>query len=253
VNVEGTRAALELAADCRNLRRFSYFSTIYVSGDREGVIAEEELAQGQAFRNSYEQTKFEAEVLVRAAMTTLPCTVLRPSIIVGDARSGEIDRFENPYIVAILLVTSPLQVAVPLPGNGVAPLNVVPIEYVVAAAAHIHDDERAVGRTLHLSDPNPSSSRRIYELIAEREGRKLPRVSLGYRVADALLRLPGLEKLTREQRAAIAYVNHLSFFSTRGALELLEPTNVRCPPVDSYLDTLIDYVRAEYKRKRDVS
>src|SRR5205814_1488140 len=163
-----------------------------------------------------------AEVLAGSAVSTLPCTVLRPSILVGDTKTGEIDRFEGPYVVAILLVTSPLQVAVPLPGNGVAPLNVVPIDYVVSAASHIHDDERAVGRTFHLADPNPSSSRRIYELIAERQGKKLPRLSLGYRVADAILRLPGLEKLTREQRAAIAYVNHLSFFSTRGTLEILD-------------------------------
>jgi len=252
-NVEGTRAALDLAADCRKLRRFTHFSTVYVSGDREGVIAEDELARGQAFRNAFEQTKFEAEVLARAAMATVPCTVLRPSILVGDTKTGEIDRFEGPYVVAILLVTSPLQVAVPLPGNGVAPLNVVPIDYVVSAAAHIHDDERAVGRTFHLADPNPSSSRRIYELIAERQGRKLPRLSLGYRVADAILRLPGLEKLTREQRTAIAYVNHLSFFSTRGTLEILDGTGIRCPPIESYLDTLIDYVRAEYKRKREAS
>ena len=253
VNVEGTRAALDLAADCRKLRRFTHFSTVYVSGDREGVVAEDELACGQAFRNAFEQTKFEAEVLARAAMATVPCTVLRPSILVGDTRTGEIDRFEGPYVVAILLVTSPLQVAVPLPGNGVAPLNVVPIDYVVSAASHIHDDERAVGRTFHLADPNPSSSRRIYELIAERQGKKLPRLSLGYRVADAILRLPGLEKLTREQRAAIAYVNHLSFFSTRGTLEILDGTGIRCPPIEGYLDTLIDYVRAEYRRKREAS
>jgi nucleoside-diphosphate-sugar epimerase len=253
VNVEGTRAALDLAADCRKLRRFTHFSTVYVSGDREGVIAEDELACGQAFRNAFERTKFEAEVLARAAMATIPCTVLRPSILVGDTKTGQIDRFEGPYVVAILLVTSPLQVAVPLPGNGVAPLNVVPIDYVVSAANHIHHDERAAGRTFHLADPNPSSSRRIYQLIAERQGRKLPRLSLGYRVADAILRLPGLEKLTREQRAAIAYVNHLSFFSTRGTLEILDGTGIRCPPIESYLDTLIEYVRAEYRRKREAS
>src|SRR5256885_632606 len=111
VNVEGTRAALDLAADCRQLRRFTHFSTVYVSGDREGVIAEDELACGQAFRNAFERTKFEAEVLARSAMSTLPCTVLRPSILVGDTKTGEIDRFEGPYVVAILLVTSPLQVA----------------------------------------------------------------------------------------------------------------------------------------------
>src|SRR5204863_58044 len=108
------------------------------------------------------------------------------------------------YVVAILLVTSPLQVAVPLPGNGVAPLNVVPIDYVVSAASHIHDDERAVGRTFHLADPNPSSSRRIYELIAERQGKKLPRLSLGH--ANARVREAVLEQTRLLWHASNLYV-----------------------------------------------
>src|SRR5207237_1312596 len=89
------------------------------------------------FRNAYEETKFEAELLVRRAMSQIPAAVLRPSIVVGDSKTGEIDRFEGPYALAILLVTSPVQVPVPLPGDGVAPLNAVPIDYVVDAAAAI--------------------------------------------------------------------------------------------------------------------
>jgi thioester reductase-like protein len=249
VNIEGARAVLELAADCKKLRRLTHVSTVFVSGDRKGVIAEDELSAGQAFRNAYEQTKFEAEILVRRAMGQLPCTVLRPSIVVGDTKTGEIDRFEGPYTIAILLVTSPLQVPLPLPGDGVAPLNAVPIDFVVSAAAHIHHDPRAVGRTFHIVDPNPASSRRVYEQVANRAGKKLPRLSLGYKLTDALLKLPGLERLTREQRMAIAYVNHLSFYSSRNTLEILDGTGLRCPPIESYLDNLIHYVREAYKRK----
>jgi len=250
VNLTGTQAVLDLAIDCRNLRRFTQVSTVFVSGDRVGVVAEDELACGQAFRNAYEESKFEAELLVRRAMGQIPATVLRPSIVVGDTKTGEIDRFEGPYALAILLVTSPLQVPVPLPGDGVAPLNAVPIDYVVDASAAIHQDARAVGRTFHIVDPNPSSSRRVYELIAQRSGKKLPRLSLGYKLTDALLKLPGLERLTREQRAAIAYVNHLSFYSSRHTLEVLEGTGIRCPPIESYLDNLIEYVRTEYRRRQ---
>src|SRR5207302_7042452 len=100
VNVEGTRAVIELAQDCRKLRRLTHFSTVFVSGDRVGVIAEDELSAGQSFRNTYEETKFEAELLVRRAMGQIPCTVLRPAFIVGDSTTGEIDRFEGPYTVA---------------------------------------------------------------------------------------------------------------------------------------------------------
>lgn len=251
VNVEGTRAVLELAADCRKLRRLNHFSTVFVSGDRVGVIAEDELASGQSFRNAYEESKFEAEVLVRRAMGQLPATVLRPSIVVGDSKTGEIDRFEGPYTIAILLVTSPLQVPVPLPGDGVAPLNVVPVDYVASSALAIGQDPRAVGRTFHIVDPSPSSSRRVYELIARRAGKKLPRLSLGYRLTDALLKVPGLERLTREQRMAIAYVNHLSFFGCRNTLEMLDGSGIHCPPIESYLDNLIEFVREVYRKKKE--
>ena len=85
----------------------------------------------------------------------------------------------------------------------------------------------------------------------EREGRKLPRLNLGYRLADALLKLPGLEWLTREQRSAIAYVNHLSFFSSRNTLELLDGTGIACPHIETYLELLIDYVKAESRRRKN--
>ncbi|MBE4752033.1 SDR family oxidoreductase [Corallococcus sp. ZKHCc1 1396] len=251
VNVDGTRNLLELARDCENLSRFSHFSTCYVSGDRVGVIAEDELDRGQSFRNAYEETKFQAERLVQRASATLPITIFRPSSVVGDSRTGAIDRFEGPYYLGILLVTSPLVVPLPLPGNGVAPLNVVPVDFVVEAVWRLSRDERAKGRTFHLVDPNPMSARRVYELIAEKSHKKLPRFNLSARAADVMLRLPLLEKLARPQRAAISYVNHLAIYNCHNTLELLDGTGVRCPPLSTYLDQLVAYVREQYKQRRE--
>ncbi|RKH37267.1 NAD-dependent epimerase/dehydratase family protein [Corallococcus sicarius] len=251
VNVDGTRNLLELARDCEHLSRFSHFSTCYVSGDRVGVIAEDELERGQGFRNAYEETKFQAERLVQRAAATLPVTIFRPSSVVGDSRTGEIDRFEGPYYLGILLVTSPLVVPLPLPGNGVAPLNVVPVDFVVEAVWRLSRDDRAKGRTFHLVDPNPMSARRVYELIAEKSNKRLPRFNLSARAADVMLRLPLLEKLARPQRAAISYVNHLAIYNCHNTLELLDGTGVRCPPLSSYLDQLVTYVREQYKLRRE--
>ncbi|WP_171434973.1 SDR family oxidoreductase [Corallococcus exercitus] len=251
VNVDGTRNLLELARDCEHLSRFNHFSTCYVSGDRVGVIAEDELDRGQSFRNAYEETKFQAERLVQRAAATLPVTIFRPSSVVGDSRTGEIDRFEGPYYLGILLVTSPLVVPLPLPGNGVAPLNVVPVDFVVEAVWRLSRDARAQGRTFHLVDPNPMSARRVYELIAEKAHKRLPRFNLSARAADVMLRLPVLEKLARPQRAAISYVNHLAIYNCHNTLELLDGTGVRCPPLSSYLDQLVAYVREQYKQRKE--
>jgi nucleoside-diphosphate-sugar epimerase len=251
VNVDGTRNVLELGRECRVLERLVHFSTCYVAGTRVGVIAEDELEAGQTFRNAYEQTKYEAERLVDRAKASLPITIVRPGTVVGDSRTGEIDRFEGPYYLGMLLVLSPLVLPLPLPGNGVAPLNVVPVDFVVAATWVLAQHPAAAGKTVHLVDPNPMSARRAYELIAERANRKLPRFSLSARATDLFLRLPGVEKVARPQRAAINYVNHLALYSCGTALELLDGSGVRCPPLASYLDRLVDYALSTWKARHE--
>jgi thioester reductase-like protein len=250
VNVDGTRNMLDLARSAKRLARVNHFSSTFVCGDRVGVILEDELEMGQGFHNPYEETKYRAEVLVRRAMGELPITVYRPAIVVGDSRTGEIDRFDGPYYLAILLVTSPLAVPLPLPGNGVAPLNVVPVDFVIEAALSISRNAAAVGKTVNLVDPSPLSARRVYEMIASRAHKRLPPVSLPHRAVEAILGLPFLEPWVRSQRAAIAWVNHLAMYNCRNMLQLLDGTGIRCPPIESYLDRLMDFVKSEFERRR---
>ncbi len=251
VNVEGTRNVLELCRAARRLSRLSHFSTAFVSGTRVGVILEDELAMGQRFHDGYEETKYQAELLVRRAQSELPATVLRPSIVVGDSRTGEIDRFDGPYALAILLVASPLAVPLPLPGDAVAPLNVVPVDFVVDAAVAISRHPAGAGRTVHLVDPAPMSARRVYELVAARAGRRLPPVSVPHRAVQAFLQLPLLERLARTHRPAIEHLDHLAIYNCRTLLDLLEGSGLRCPPISSYLDRLIEFVQASFARRRE--
>src|SRR5512133_3641022 len=82
VNLDGTRHVLELARGARRLDRLNHVSTAYVSGDRKGVILEDELEAGQGFHDAYERSKWAAERLVRRAMGEVPATVYRPTIVV---------------------------------------------------------------------------------------------------------------------------------------------------------------------------
>src|SRR5512133_722572 len=251
VNVEGTRNVIDFAYAAKRLVRLNHFSTAYVSGDRIGVILEDELAMGQRFHNVYEESKFQAELLVRRAQSHLPATIFRPSIVVGDSRTGEIDRFEGPYALAILLVASPLSVPLPLPGDAVAPLNVVPVDFVVEAAISIARHPDGAGKTVHLVDPSPLSARRVYEMIAARAGKKLPSVSVPARAFQALLQLPLLERFSGVHRPAIEYVNHLAIYNCRNLLTLLDGTGIRCPPITSYLDRLMTFVEGTFEKRRE--
>ena len=250
VNVDGTRAILELAGDAGKLRRLIHWSSAQVSGARSGVILEEELDCGQRFRNVYEETKFRAERMVREAARRLPITVLRPGVIVGDSQTGEIDKFDGPYYLLVLIVSSPLDVHLPLPGRGSAPLNLVPIDFVVDAAAMLSRDPRAAGGTYHLTDPCPFAARTIYELVAQRAERKAPRGIIPTGLARALLKAPGLERLARAPLAFLEAFNHLALYNSRHTMALLDGTSVRCPPFDTYVGNLVRYVREVHAQKK---
>jgi thioester reductase-like protein len=251
VNVDGTRNILELCREARRLERLNHVSTVYVAGDRHGVIEEDELEEGQRFHDAAEETRFKAEVLVRKAMRDLPVTVYRPSTVVGDSKTGAIDRLEGPYYLALRLVTSPLRVPLPLPGDGSYPLHVVPVDFVVRAILALTRDPRAVGRTFHLVDPNPMAARKVYEYIARRAHKRAPKVGLPAKASVALLRLPILEKLARPQRTALEHLTGVALFSSRNTLELLDETGLRCPPLPAYLDRLVDYALERERKARE--
>jgi thioester reductase-like protein len=250
VNVEGTRTVLELAADVKRLRRFVHWSTAQVSGARSGVILEEELDTGQRFRNVYEETKFRSERMVRDAARRLPVTIVRPGVIVGDSKTGQIDKFDGPYYLLVLIVQSPLDVHLPLPGRGRSPLNLVPIDFVVDAAVTLARDPRAEGGTFHLTDPNPLAARTVYELVAQRAERKAPRGVIPTGLARALLRAPGIERLARAPLAFLEAFDHLALYNCRHALALLAEHGVRCPPFDTYVDNLVRYVREVHAARK---
>jgi thioester reductase-like protein len=253
VNVEGTRSVLELCAQAPGLERLVHFSTAFVSGTRRGVVLEEELEAGQGFHNPYEESKYQAERLVQRARGALPVTVLRPSLVIGDSRTGEIDRFEGPYALALALARAPLAMPLPVPGDPEAPLNVVPIDFVLDAALVLGLHPAAAGRTVHLVDPSPLPAQRVYELIASRLGRRLATVAVPQRALTALRRLPLLQRLGARTGQAFHHVDHLANYDARGLLELLEGSGVRCPPITDYLDLIIQFVQADFTRRKEAA
>jgi len=135
VNVAGTRRVLELARGLPGLERFVHVSTAYVAGLHGGVFGEDQRAEGQAFRNTYEQTKWEAEGLVAEAEDLAPL-IARPSIVVGEAESGWTSAFNVLYWPLRALSRGLFDVIPAAPG---AHLDVVPVDFVADALVHLLD------------------------------------------------------------------------------------------------------------------
>lgn len=242
VNVGGTRNVLDLARDTTRLERLVHWSTTTVSGNRSGTVYEEDLDAGQKFHNGYERTKYDSERLVRAAMRSIPASVMRPSIIVGDSKTGEIDRLDGPYYLLVLIATNASGLRLPILGRGDAPLHLVPIDYVVDAAWHAAHSEHAAGKTFHLVDPNPMTAREVFELVAEHAKTEKPRGHIPRPLARAVLRTPGLSRLGRGPLAFLDMLDHAVHYDSTNTAQALAGTMVRCPPLADYLPVLVQHV-----------
>ena len=155
-NVEGTANALELARAAHRdhgLERFVLVSTAYVAGRRTGVVREDDLRDAHGFHNAYERTKFEAERLARAAVDELPVTIVRPAMIVGDSRTGEITTFNTVYLLLRRYLAERRRV---VPTRADLRVNIVPVDHVADAIARLLFDPGAEGVTVHLTAPRAS-------------------------------------------------------------------------------------------------
>ena len=251
VNVGGAREIIELGTHCEKLKSLVFQSTAHVSGDRQGVVLEDDLKAGQSFRNAVEETKARAEKLARAAMDRVPIVVVRPSNTVGDSSTGEVDHFDGPYLLIVLVVTSPPDLALPLPGRGEEPLNLVPMDWVARASVALGRDPQAPGRTFHLVDAQPLLARDVFALVARAGGRRGPRGSIPANLAKALLRTPGLDRLAKSPRAFLEALTTSVTYDSRHADEALARLRVpACPPFESYVERLVAYVQERVRQRR---
>ena len=256
INVEGTRRMLDFAAGARRLRSLAYVGTAYVAGERTGLIRESELAVGQAYRNTYEQTKAEAEALVQSRLGTMPGVILRPSIIVGDSRTGVTSSFKMMYWPLKIYARRLWRT---VPGFPDAVLDIVPVDFVAAAVARLTFEDAALGNTVHLcAGPRGSATiqqiaRRAAEFFDAPEARYVdPRLFFAAIRPLLFLSLWGRKRrVLVDGRAYRDYFTMRMQFDTTNAERLLQPAGLCPPPVLDYLDRLFHYcVESDWGRKQ---
>jgi nucleoside-diphosphate-sugar epimerase len=249
-NVVAAAEVIELARASRQLSCLVFHSTAHVSGDRTGVVYEEDLASGQGFRAEVDETRMAAEALVRKAMRDVPIAVVRPTTVVGDFDPHDDDRLDGLYLLALLIVATPAEIAIPFPGKGDTALNIVPLDFVVQAAHAIGRSPSAPGRTFHLADPAPLSAQRVAEVIAHASGKRAPRSHIPSNLAKALLRTPGIERFVRSPRAFVEQLTMPVRYDTRNADAVLRVTGIECPPFETYAAELVSAVQEHLKLRQ---
>jgi nucleoside-diphosphate-sugar epimerase len=179
-NFHGTRRLLEL---CRSLglAEFHHVSTAFICGERRGVVRENELDCGHSPGNAYEHSKFAAEQLVRR-FHGVRATIYRPSVVVGDSRTGYTSTYHHLYRFLELAVrlsapaaesfgpgkeAPPRRVSVRLPLTGDETLNLVPVDWVSRAVVALLHLPAWHGHTFHLVAREGVRLREVKAIIAE--------------------------------------------------------------------------------------
>ena len=239
INVEGTRNVLELLSEAPRLKRLDYVSTAYVSGTAVGVYRESDLDVGQKFKNFYEETKFLAELAVKES--GVPAAVYRPGIVVGDSRTGETAKFDGPYFALNAISRLPSPGIFMKVGSGEAPVNLVPVDFVLEALARLSTWDGAVGKTYHLTDPSPKRAFEIEELFARALGKSFVYLPVPLPIAKLLFGPPPIQSAFKMPAQTLDYFDHPVSYDSAVATADLARFGVACPPFDDYVQRLVRF------------
>ena len=255
-NVEGTRHAVDLAhalkAGC-----FHHTSSIAAAGLYPGIFREDMFEEAEGLSDPYFRTKHDAEGVVRKHCK-VPYRIYRPGAVVGHSKSGEIDKIDGPYYLFTLI--KKMRQALPqwMPTLGIegGRINIVPVDFVVAAMDHIAHKRGLDGHTFHLVDPNPQRIGEVLNVFCRAAHAPEMTMRLDARmfavvpsaIRGAVLNLPPVKRFTgmllRDLRIPPQTLKLLTYptrFDSRETERALKGTKIAVPPLEDYAWRLWDF------------
>jgi NAD(P)-dependent dehydrogenase (short-subunit alcohol dehydrogenase family) len=256
LNVGGTQHAIDLANDL-GAGIFHHASSVAVAGTYEGHFTEDMFDEGQKLPSPYHQTKFDSEKLVRERVQGA-WRVYRPAIVVGDSRTGEMDKIDGPYYFfkALQKARRALPQWFPLVGLEVGWTNIVPVDWVASAMDHIAHEPGLDGQAFHLVNPRPQRAGDVLNTFARAGHAPQMVLRVDKRMTDMLpkgvlsyaMKLPALKDVRRTLLADLGIpdtvIEHMALvprFDGRDTQRALKGTGIEVPPLETYSAKLWDY------------
>ena len=255
-NVEGTRHAVQfgeaVAAGC-----FHHVSSIAAAGLYDGVFREDMFDEAEDLDHPYFKTKHDSEGVVRRECKR-PYRIYRPGFVVGDSKTGYIDKIDGPYYFfkALQKMRNLLPPWMPMLGVEGGRINIVPVDFVADALDHIAHKKGLDGGCFHLTDSNP---RRIGEVLnifakaghAPQMTMRLNARMFGFIPAPILYGLGSLAPVKRMVRAVLTdlgipkdvfqFINWPTRYDNRETVKALKGSGIAVPDLGSYAPVIWDY------------
>jgi len=255
-NVDGTRHAVQcaqaIAAGC-----FHHVSSIAAAGLYDGVFREDMFEEAEDLDHPYFKTKHDSEGVVRNECTR-PFRIYRPGFVVGDSRTGYIDKIDGPYYFFkfIQRMRNMLPPWMPMIGIEGGRINIVPVDYVVDAMDFLAHRRGLDGKCFHLTDPAPHRIGEVLNIFAK--AAHAPQMTMrlnarmfGFIPAPILYGLGSLSPIKRMVRAVLTdlgvpkdvfqFINWPTRYDNRDTVKALKGSGIAVPHLESYAPKLWDY------------
>ena len=255
-NVDGTRHAVEFATTI-DTGCFHHVSSIAAAGLYEGVFREDMFEEAEELDHPYFRTKHDAEGVVRHECKQ-PYRIYRPGFVVGDSKTGQIDKIDGPYYFfkTIQKMREMLPPWMPTIGIEGGRINIVPVDFVVDALDYLAHKKGLDGKCFHLTDPQPHRVGEVLNIFAR--AAHAPQMTMrinakmfGFIPAPILYGLGSLAPVKRAMRVVLndlgiprdvfQFVNWPTRYDNREAAKALKGSGIAVPALESYAAKLWDY------------
>lgn len=243
LNNGGTRHAVQVA-NALEVGCFEHTSSVAAAGTYEGTFTEDMFDEGQQLPSPYHRTKFESEKIVREEAER-PWRVYRPSLVIGNSRSGEMDKIDGPYyFFRILRAAGKLPTRLPLFVPDLGETNMVPVDFVARAMDHIAHMPDLDGHAFHLVAPYKQRTADALNVFADQAGAPRMRELLPKQTLTLAMRLPGVKQAMPMVGVPPEVVEHTEFhahFDCTRTVAALAGTDIGVPPLADYAPVVWKY------------
>jgi thioester reductase-like protein len=238
------------------LLKVEFVSTVGVVGKLNRPLTEELVTEEREFHNTYEQAKAETEEYLYTYMKeqTIPITIHRPSMVVGNSNTGKIISFQVFYHLCEFL--SGKRTFGLLPGLKGAKLDIIPSDYVAEVIACTVDDLSTFGAFVHECSGTGQAI-----LITDLENKlksyahfKNLKIHVPLKVFNSIVQLLCFvlpQKSAKMLRTLPHFLNYLEDpqeFNDDITAKKLEGVEIEKTKIADYIDNVLKFYIAEQKK-----
>ncbi len=241
VNIQGTKNIIQFVKDTGKNVPLNYLSTCMVFEGHSGLVLEEPVSRPSYSCFLY-KSRYIAESMIISEQEVLS-RIFRAPLIGGDSVSGETEKLDGFYALIYLLLITDMKFPVPVPHRGTAPLNIVPLDYLVKTLCFISENPESVRQIFHIVDPNPVSVKTALDLIAKETKKNLRIVFPPADILRPLSKSGFLKRIIPQYTPLFDILNQFIIFSHTNTDRFMKDSGIEAPHFEDYLKPMISFVK----------